>query len=403
MATAPDPELALSLIAIRSKAENLLASINSIGLQHPSQWRDCLQQFNVVFGQFRSLNEELCRIVGEDGPLLLDTFALMPQSLEGLEGRHYEIPENFRSRLEPAMEVEDRMNVDTFEKEGLVSLNNETSVYELKMRIDNFGNEVMNLMQRVRSDVEDGDILGLDSADIPQVVMDDGAEDALKAMQAAMYRGEGLRRPETVTPSTTPTPNQAGGSNPNSRPGSTAPPPRQPTPGTYVPVAPTSSIHVQQQQLQAQQMAQTGVAPSALPHVAVHQGVSKPSMPANGQYGVPGQSIVMPQPVNGGVPAQRGVPPQAGAQAVRYLQNMPQGTTVAPSSAQQMRVAQPQTAAVQAALGRGVPNVQPTPHVVPAQGMNPNMLHRAQGVPPGMVPKGGIAPNQMMRPNYPHQ
>jgi hypothetical protein len=298
------------------------------------------------------------------------------------------VPENFRSRLEPAMEVEDRMNVDTFEKEGQVSLNNDTSVYELKMRIDGFGNEVMNLMQRIRTDIEDGDILGLEGSDIPQVVMDDGAEDALKAMQAAMYRGEGLRRPDTVTPSATPTPGQSGGSNPNSRPGSTAPPPRQPTPGTYVPVAPTSAIHLQQQQLQAQQMAQGGApgAPSALPHVAVHQGVPKPTMPSNGQYGVPGQGLVMPQPVNGGVPAQRVVPQQAGGQAVRFLQNIPQGTPVAPSPVQQMRVAQPLPTAVQAALGRGVPNAQQAPHVVPNPGMNPNMLHRAQGVPPGMVP-----------------
>jgi hypothetical protein len=63
--------------------------------------RDCLQQFNVVFGQFRSLNEELCRIIGEDGPLLLDTYALMPQSLEGLEGRHYESTPKSLDHIQP--------------------------------------------------------------------------------------------------------------------------------------------------------------------------------------------------------------------------------------------------------------------------------------------------------------
>lgn len=294
------------------------------------------------------------------------------------------------------MEVEDRMHVGTAEKDGWANYVNDAGMHSLKLRMAEYDSAIIDFLADIKTDIEERGLLNLEPSDIPPVVLEENSEEALRAMQAALYRGDGLRRAEPVsTPihSNSTTPIHSSGSSglvqpiaiasrPGSAPGS-AVPSRQGTPGAYPSGAPaTATIHVQQQQQQAIQMAQTiGVNTQAHPLA-----VMKQQMPATTQYGVASTGI----PQGGlqqagqrlmGVQQQPApsAPQLAATQGARFPQGVSQAQPMPMSAAtqQQMRM---QMAAMPGQGGRGVP-----PNMMQGGAINPNMMHRGQ-LPPSMVP-----------------
>jgi hypothetical protein len=118
-------QLKMTLSLIKTRAEDLIVRLNKTEIDNPERWPDLLGQFTVLATQYATLQEELGQELGKIG--------MVPLNVQGIDTML--IPDLFRTKLEPDMEIEEKEIIENYYVD--MKEQDEDTV-ELEQKIENY-------------------------------------------------------------------------------------------------------------------------------------------------------------------------------------------------------------------------------------------------------------------------